>query len=392
MAQLLAVVGARPDFVGGSAPRPRSGRSSSSATQLPASQCVASPMPLEARVLTGLALAVAVAYWTTPLAIKVAHRLDFHDEPVGYKGHARPTPYLGGAAVLGGFLMAAGLLEGGFARLLPIVVCTCALWALGTLDDRLGLAAWPRIAAECGAALVLWSSGFGWDVLPGEVADLALTMVWVVGLVNAFNLIDNMDGAAATVAAVTAVAIGALALLEGDAPLAILVFGLAGACLGFLPYNLASPARTSLGGGGSLPIGLVVAAALIALPMAPDLGFEHLLAAVMLVGVPVLDTTLVSISRRRAGLSILTAGRDHVTHRLHTRLGTARTVALTLGMVQAGLGGIAIGVVHLGRGSVLAAWSIWFVVAAASIVLLESRSWAPVRDPATPASAPAAGN
>ena len=77
--------------------------------------------------------------------------------------------------------------------------------------------------------------------LAGRRGGPALTIVWVVGLVNAFNLIDNMDGAAATLAAVTSVAIGALALLEGDVPLAILVFGLAGACLGFLPYNLASP-------------------------------------------------------------------------------------------------------------------------------------------------------
>ena len=188
-----------------------------------------------------------------------------------------------------------------------------------------------------------------------------------------------MDGAAATLAAVTSVAIGALALLEGDVPLAVLVFGMAGACLGFLPYNLASPARIFLGDGGSLPIGFVVAAALMALPMADNLGFEHLLVAVLLVGIPVLDTTLVSISRRRAGVSLLTGGLDHLTHRLHSRLGTARTVALTLGTVQAGLGAIAVGVVELGRGSVLAAWSIWFVVAAAAIVLLESRSWAPVR-------------
>jgi UDP-GlcNAc:undecaprenyl-phosphate/decaprenyl-phosphate GlcNAc-1-phosphate transferase len=344
-------------------------------------------LPDEVRLIAAFALALGVAFAATPAAIAVAGRINFHDRPVGYKRHARPTPYLGGAAVLGGFLLAAALLGGEFARLSPIVVCTFALWVLGTLDDRVGLAAWPRVTAECVAAIVLWSTGLGWNVLPGDAGDLALTIVWVVGLVNAFNLIDNMDGAAATVAAVTSVAIGALALLEGDVPLAVLVFGLAGACVGFLPYNLASPARIFLGDGGSLPIGFVVAGSLMALPIAPDLGFEHVLAAILLTGVPVLDTTLVSISRRRAGLSILTGGHDHLTHRLRTRLGTARTVALTLGVVQAGLGAVAIGVVQLGRGSVLAAWSIWFVVAAAAIVLLESRSWAPARDTVS-ASAP----
>ena len=106
--------------------------------------------------------------------------------------------------MLGGFLAAAALLGGDFARLSPIVACACALWALGTLDDRRGLGAWPRVAAECVAAIVLWSTGLGWDLLPGDAGDLALTVVWVVGLVNAFNLMDNMDGAAATLAAITA--------------------------------------------------------------------------------------------------------------------------------------------------------------------------------------------
>ena len=273
------------------------------------------------------------------------------------------------------------LLGGEFARLSPIVVCSCGLWALGTLDDRRGLAAWPRVAAECVAAIVLWSTGLGWDLLPGDAADIALTIVWVVGLVNAFNLIDNMDGAAATVAAVTAAAVGALALIEGDVALAVLTFGLAGACLGFLPYNLASPARIFLGDGGSLPIGFIVAASIMALPIGDELGFEHLLAAVLLAGLPVLDTTLVSISRRRAGISLLTGGRDHLTHRLAVRLGSPRTVALALGAAQACLGAIAIGVVQLGHGSVAVAWTIWFLVATAAIVLLETSSWAPEREP-----------
>lgn len=337
-------------------------------------------MPDEARLVGAFLLALAAAFAATPAAIALAGRTNFHDRPVGYKGHSSPTPYLGGAAVLGGFLVAAALLGGEFTRLSPIVACTCALWALGTVDDRLGLAAWPRVAAECVAAIVLWSTGLGWNLLPGDAADLALTMVWVVGLVNAFNLIDNMDGAAATLAAVTSVAVGALALIEGDVALAILVFGLAGACLGFLPYNLASPARIFLGDGGSLPIGFVVAASIMALPIGDELGFEHLLVAVLLAGLPVLDTSLVSISRRRAGVSLLTGGRDHLTHRLVGRLGSARTVAAALGVVQACLGAVAIGVVQLGRGSIVMAWSSWFIVATAAIVLLESSSWAPVRE------------
>ncbi len=243
------------------------------------------------------------------------------------------------------------------------------------------------MAAECVAAIALWSDGTRLGPLPGTAADLALTVVWVVGLVNAFNLIDNMDGAAATLAAVTSAAVGILALVEGDVALAILSCGLAGACLGFLPYNLASPARIFLGDGGSLPIGFVVAASIMALPLGDELGFEHLLAAVLLAGLPILDTTLVSVSRRRAGVSLLTGGRDHLTHRLAARLGNARTVAFALGAVQACVAAVAIGVVQLGHGSVAVAWTIWFLVATAAIVLLESSAWAPEREPLDGSSA-----
>ena len=338
-------------------------------------------MPDEARLVAAFVLALSAAFLATPAAIAVAGRTQFHDRPVGYKGHARPTPYLGGAAVLGGFLAAVALLDGELARLSPIVLCACALWILGTVDDRTALGALPRVAAEAGAAVVLSSSGLGWDVLPGDVADLALTVVWVVGLVNAFNLMDNMDGAAATLATVIAVSVGVLAMLESDVALAVLCFGLAGACVGFLPYNLASPARIFLGDGGSLPIGFVIAACVMALPVGSDLGFEHVLVGILLTGVPVIDTALVSISRRRAGVSILTGGLDHLTHRLRTRLGTPRTVALTLASFQAALAAVAIGVAELGRGSVVAAWTIWFAVAAGAITLLESSSWAPAREP-----------
>ena len=184
-----------------------------------------------------------------------------------------------------------------------------------------------------------------------------------------------MDGAAATLAAVTAVAIGALALVEGDVPLAVLVCGLAGACLGFLPYNLASPARIFLGDGGSLPIGFVVAASLMALPMARELGLEHVLAAVLLAGLPVLDTTLV-IGLASPGRHLAPDRRArppdppaphparHAAHRrAHAgrwrRRGWAPSRSVWCSWAAA-------------RCS--AAWSIWFVVAAAAVVLLESRS------------------
>ncbi len=344
-------------------------------------------MPAEVQVLLAFVLAVAAAYAATPRAMALAARTDFHDSPAGYKGHSRPTPYLGGVAVVCGFLLGAVTLGGDFARLSPIVVAAVALWGLGTLDDRVNLSPWLRLGVEGLAAVGLWATGLGWDLFGSEPLNLVVTVVWTIGLINAFNLMDNMDGAAATVAAVTALAVGALSLLEGDVALAALVFGLAGACLGFLPYNLSAPARIFLGDGGSLPIGFILAAAIMAVPNAGETGVPRLLAAGLLAGLPVLDTVLVSVSRWRAGVPLMSGGRDHLTHRLATRLGSPRAVALTLGLAQASIAAVAIAVTEHGEGSIVAAWSIWFVAGAAGVALLETRTWAPERNWRTPPEA-----
>jgi UDP-GlcNAc:undecaprenyl-phosphate GlcNAc-1-phosphate transferase len=337
-------------------------------------------MPDETQLIAAGGVAVAATLAVTPVAIAVAGRMNFHDRPVGYKGHLAPTPYLGGAAVIAGFLLAALTLGGELDRLGPIIGGAAALWLLGTVDDRRPLSPRFRLVVEAAVGAALWLSGLGWSVFGSDALDLVASIVWVVGLVNAFNLMDNMDGAAGTVGAVTAFTTAVLALIAGDPALAAVAAALGGACLGFLPYNLARPARIFLGDGGSLLIGFVIAASLMAMPDAEDVGLSFVLAAALLAGLPVLDTTLVLVSRRRAGIPLLTGGRDHLTHRLFTRLGSPRTVAVTLACTQAVLGAIAIGVTELGQGSVIAAWSVWFVAAAAAVAMLETEGWAPVRE------------
>src|SRR4051812_42117760 len=132
--------------------------------------------------------------------------------------------------------------------------------ALGTLDDRFPVAPRWRVLAEIGAGCAVSAAGLGWSVFGSEALDLLLTVAWVVGLCNAFNLMDNLDGAAGTVAGISAAGVGTLALAHDDPALAAFAFALAGACAGFLPHNLARPARIFLGDGGSLPIGFLVAA------------------------------------------------------------------------------------------------------------------------------------
>lgn len=179
-------------------------------------------MPDELRLAAGFLLAGAAALACTPVAIAVAARTGFHDKPVGYKGHASPTPYLGGAAVVLAFLVGGLTVGGELPRLSPIVIAAFGFWCLGTLDNKLNLDPKLRLVIEFAVAAALWTTGLGWDVVGLAPLDLLLTCVWVVGLMNAFNLMDNMDVAAATVAAVTSTATAVLAATTGDQELATL--------------------------------------------------------------------------------------------------------------------------------------------------------------------------
>ena len=132
-------------------------------------------MPDEARILAAFTLALAVTFAATPVAIAVATRTGFQDRPFGHKGHTTPTPYLGGAAVVVGFLVAALALPGDFSRLAPIPLLAAAVWGLGTLDDKLGLPMAPRLVVEACAATALWALDLGWAVFDAPLADLLLT-------------------------------------------------------------------------------------------------------------------------------------------------------------------------------------------------------------------------
>lgn len=338
------------------------------------------------RLEVAFLLAAAAALLLVPVAIFVARRTGFLDRPVGYKGHLRPTPYLGGAAVVAAFLLSAGLFGRAAASFLPIVACALALWALGTVDDRFGIGPLPRLAIEVAVACALFAAGVGWSVFPDEALNLALTVVFVAGVVNAYNLMDNMDGASSTVALVSAAILGMLAAAHGDVALGAIALALAGACAGFLPFNLASPSRIFLGDGGSVPIGFVVAATIMALPGGRGLGWALIPLAVVLVGLPALDTALVIVSRKRRGVGICTGGRDHLTHRLRARLGSPRRVAMALATGQAFLCGAG-AVLYEFRDSIAMAGSLTLIFAGILVVaLLESPEWAPAPEAATETS------
>jgi UDP-GlcNAc:undecaprenyl-phosphate GlcNAc-1-phosphate transferase len=333
--------------------------------------------PEEIRLVGAFVLSVVVALVATPAARRLAIRTGFLDHPAGYKKHLRSTPYLGGAAVMAGVV--AGTLVFGVADdFTRLVAAAMLLFALGTVDDRIGLGVTPRLIAQVATAVALWMVNLGWTMLPGDAANLMLTIVWVVGITNAFNLMDNQDGATGTVAAVCTAGAGGLALIQGDPGLAIVAFAVSGACIGFLPYNLAKPAKIFLGDGGSMPLGMLVACTIMAVPDG-SLDWTLLLASAPLAGLPILDTTLVVVSRLRRRAPVLSGGRDHLTHRLLGLVGTERRVALVLGASQAALCGLSIALFQLDPETVVAAAGLYLALGAAVITLLETTAIPPPR-------------
>jgi UDP-GlcNAc:undecaprenyl-phosphate/decaprenyl-phosphate GlcNAc-1-phosphate transferase len=330
---------------------------------------------MEMRIAGALLTAFVVTLLLTRVAWKVAVRTAFFDHPVGYKEHAHPTPYLGGAAVMSGILAGTLLFEAA-ADYKRMLAAALILFAIGTLDDRIQLGVTLRLTAQVATAVALWTVDLGWTMLDSSAADLALTIVWVVGITNAFNLMDNQDGAAGTVGAVCGAGVGTLALIQGAVPLAVIAFALTGACLGFLRYNLTKPARIFLGDGGSMPIGLLVACTVMAMPDGA-LDWTLLFATAPLVGLPILDTTLVVISRLRRGAPVLSGGRDHLTHRLLGMVGSERGVALILAGSQAALCGLSIALFQLDQATVVAVTAVYLVVGAAIIAALETVGLAP---------------
>lgn len=333
-------------------------------------------MSPDLRAAAIFAVAALVTWLVTPLAIRAANRFQLLDIPTGYKAHTRATPYLGGAAILTGVVVAAFLLSGptpgvwlnhGWA----VIACALVLWVLGTADDRATLPVTLRVAVEAGLAVALFYLGHGWRIFHVPELDLTVTILWVVGVVNAFNLMDNMDGAAATAAGVSSLGAGALALASGKTAWAPLCFAVAGACLGFLPYNLTRPARIFMGDGGSLPVGMMVAALTMSVVRMRYLGPRGVVVGALLVGLVILDTTLVTYSRTRGRRPVLSGAHDHLTHRIVDRLGSPAAVAATLAVTQFVACAIAIAVAHAGPGWVILAGGVCVAFGLAVIWRLE---------------------
>lgn len=286
------------------------------------------------------ASALIIAIGGTPLVRYVALQLGILDQPAARKIHQSPVPLMGGAAIYFAFI--AALFFWGELRYVSEIVGITAgatfVSLVGALDDSRGLGSYLKLALQVVAAAFLIVSGVQVRLFDGFL-DIILTLFWVVGITNAFNLLDNMDGLSSGVATITAAFFVLLAAMSDQYLVGTLAAALCGACAGFLVYNW-NPARIFMGDTGSLFLGFLLAAVGIKLRFPMNSPSVTWLIPILVLSLPIFDTTLVFFSRLRRGRNpFTTAGKDHLSHRL-ARITGSQKEAVLLCFLIAGAGGV----------------------------------------------------
>lgn len=297
-------------------------------------------------ILTLGILSVALSLILTPLVRDSVGRIGFMDHPDGHrKKHHKPIPRVGGIAIVlayvSTFAIALALpfsytsvLHGAVPQILQLSLVAAIVFLTGVLDDLIGLAARQKLIGLVGAAMLAYAVGIRVDIhlfnnLPNAPwLGFAITVLWLVGCANAFNLIDGMDGLAAGVGLVSTVTMLVAALSQGNLPLALATLPLAGCLLGFLRYNF-NPASVFLGDSGSLLIGFLLGC-YGALWSEKSVTLLALTAPLLAVSIPLLDVILSVLRRYLRNRPIFEADRGHIHHKLLDRGFTTRRAVLTI--------------------------------------------------------------
>jgi len=329
------------------------------------------------------AVSFILALGLTPLSVRVGRGLRAVDRPGGRRAHAGDVPRMGGIALFGGFAGGAALVfalwrpDGAddLRRLTAVMAGTVFVFLFGLWDDRRELAAWPQFAAQAAAALIAIAGTvfierftnpvtnqlvvipevlpfFGWGIV------VAVSLFWVMGMMNTVNWLDGLDGLAAGVGFIAATLFAVHSYRLGQAEIALFPTALAGACLGFLPFNF-HPARVFMGTAGAMVLGYALATLSILAP-------ARIATALLVMGIPIVDVAWLIVSRWRRGESPACAGRDHLHHRLLDLGLDQRQIVALYYLFCLFFGGLALVVVSrlfkliallvLGAGTLIALW------------------------------------
>jgi UDP-GlcNAc:undecaprenyl-phosphate GlcNAc-1-phosphate transferase len=290
----------------------------------------------------------------TPVVRKFAIRLNVVDSPSeSHKTHKQPVPYLGGVAIVLGVCLVTypAILQSeqrdviGLAS--TVLIPAILIGVIGLVDDVKKLQPWPRFIAQNLVGLVIAGILILTDTLGtpsgNAIVDLLLTIFWIVGITNSINFFDNVDGGASGTIAISSFFLFLLAFQGGQYSIAALSLVLSGATVGFLLWNR-PPARIYMGDAGALFLGLLIATLTLRFDPNPIFLSASFSIPILLLAVPILDTTVAVTSRLRRGISPFQGGQDHLSHRLMRSGMNKRQAVLSLWLMSIFFCCIAVGI------------------------------------------------
>ncbi len=299
-----------------------------------------------------LSISFCLSFSLTPLAALLARRCGILDVPDARKLHGRPTPLLGGAAVFIGF--AASLLANAILvpELVAILTAAMILFVVGVFDDWREVPAGIKLMIQIVCTAMVMSSGVVLRIVPDTlgtwswIGNMLLTIVWVIGITNAMNFFDGMDGLAAGMGAIIAFFLGAVAFQTTQPFLGWIALSVMGGCLGFLPYNFKhkGPASIFLGDAGSTVIGFVLACIAVYGDWAEGRPLVAFVAPLLIFWLLIFDMVHITVDRVLTGKVmsfrdwIEYVGKDHLHHRLAEALGSRRNSVLCIYLMSLCLG------------------------------------------------------
>ncbi|HYP52362.1 MAG TPA: hypothetical protein VEQ42_02415 [Pyrinomonadaceae bacterium] len=305
-------------------------------------------MPFSTQQIAAIIAAFLLATALTPAVAALARRLGMVARARPDRWHSKPTAMLGGAAIFVSTLAVYAALVPHTVETVLVCVASAFLFLVGLVDDILHIKPYQKLVGQVmGAAVLVFGGaiyvGVGGLTLPwtdSVALNMAITMFWLIGITNAVNLLDNMDGLAAGIAAIASVFLAASFLVNGQTNEALMLAVFAAALLGFLVYN-SNPASIFMGDCGSLFVGFFLAStALASATGGRARGFLPVLAVpVLILFIPIFDTTFVTVLRKLAGRAASQGGRDHTSHRL-VALGLSERRAVWMLYGFAGLSGL----------------------------------------------------
>lgn len=310
-------------------------------------------MPVYALVALTLFVALVISFATTPAVKSLAHKVGAMDVPKDDRRmHTKPIPRMGGLAIFLGFLVAVLAFVEMTQQVRGMLLGAIIIVILGIFDDIYALPALPKFFVQIAAALVavlhgnvilvlsnpnIFSDNPYWELGPWAIP---ISVIWIVVITNAVNFIDGLDGLAVGVATISALTMLVIAMVVSEGPVAVIMAALAGACMGFMPYNL-NPAKIFMGDTGSTFLGFVLATMSIQglFKIYTIISFA---VPFLMLGLPIFDTCFAILRRISKGQNPMKADHSHVHHRLIAMGLNQKQAVAVLYVISAALGGVAV--------------------------------------------------